>query len=220
MIRTIIFDLDGTLWDATGQTLSIWNEVFAQRPGISLRLTPSAFRRLMGKTMEEIGALLFPRKSITERNAIMDLCGQQEVLSLRQTGGRLYDGVEETLSTLQKEFPLMIVSNCQSGYVSAFLEAHRLGGYFCDFEESGRTGKSKSDNIRLIMERNHIDQAVYVGDTAGDQLAARRAGIPFIFAAYGFGEPLPASSAYSAAIQRFTDLPVRIHEKFACTRNM
>ena len=211
MADAIIFDLDGTLWDATGQTVRIWNEVFAQRPDISLRLTQDDFRRLMGKTMEDIGALLFPQKSVSERNFIMDLCGQQEVLSLRKTGGMLYEGVAETLSILAEEFPLMIVSNCQAGYVSAFLEAHGLERYFYDFEESGKTGMPKSDNIRLIMERNHIDRAVYVGDTEGDQAAAERAGIPFVFAAYGFGE---IHSDTSETIQQFTDLPARVRKMF------
>ena len=37
------------------------------------------------------------------------------------------------------------------------------------------------------MNRNRIDEAVYVGDTELDELSARHAGIPFIHAAYGFG---------------------------------
>ena len=38
------------------------------------------------------------------------------------------------------------------------------------------------------MERNHLKDVVYVGDTLGDSRACTEAGIPFIFAAYGFGE--------------------------------
>ena len=39
------------------------------------------------------------------------------------------------------------------------------------------------------MERNRITSAAYVGDTQGDLEAARLAGIPFVWAAYGFGNP-------------------------------
>ena len=53
---------------------------------------------------------------------------------------------------------------------------------------SGRTGMDEGRNIKLIMERNGIDNAVYVGDTEGDENAARYAGIPFIWASYGFGK--------------------------------
>ena len=50
------------------------------------------------------------------------------------------------------------------------------------------TGKLKAENIRLIMERNGIAEAVYVGDTQGDADACKEARIPMIYAAYGFGD--------------------------------
>lgn len=52
------------------------------------------------------------------------------------------------------------------------------------------------------MERNHIKKAVYVGDTQGDMLAAKFAGIPFVFASYGFGKP----EAYDYIIEKPIDL--------------
>ncbi len=45
----------------------------------------------------------------------------------------------------------------------------------------------KADNIRLIMERNHLEQVVYVGDTQMDADACKAAGVPIVFASYGFG---------------------------------
>ena len=88
---------------------------------------------------------------------------------------------------LSKKLPLFIVSNCQAGYIEAFLKVTDLGKYVTDFENPGRTGKPKADNIRLVIERNNLDKAFYVGDTQGDYDATMAAGIPFIFAAYGFG---------------------------------
>ncbi|MFD1905893.1 hypothetical protein ACFTAO_27995 [Paenibacillus rhizoplanae] len=38
------------------------------------------------------------------------------------------------------------------------------------------------------MDRNHLMSPVYVGDIEGDRKAARFAGIPFVYARYGFGE--------------------------------
>ena len=40
----------------------------------------------------------------------------------------------------------------------------------------------------MVIERNRLDRAVYLGDTLGDQRAAEEAGIPFLHAAYGFGQ--------------------------------
>ena len=61
----------------------------------------------------------------------------------------------------------------------------------------------KSENIKLIVERNNIDEAVYVGDIQGDYDSSKKAGVKFIHAAYGFGtidDDVPA-------IRKFSELP-------------
>ena len=199
----IIFDLDGTLWDSTQAVCDIWNIVIERERGLPSRLTRQDICDLMGKTMADIAAAIFPDLSLPERTALMDLCGEAENDHLRVHGAILYNGLEETLKTLSGHHRLFIVSNCQDGYIQAFLEAHKLEKYFSDIEMYGRTGMPKWDNIRLLMERNGLTKAVYVGDTAGDESAARKAGIPFIHAAYGFG------TAYGpdAVIHSFSQLP-------------
>lgn len=188
MRKSVIFDLDGTLWDATGQVFKIWNRVFERRPELNLRLTRHDMENYMGKTMEEIGAMLFPELDRSTQEEIMDECGREEVVYLREHGAALYDGARETIALLKREYDLYIVSNCQDGYVNSFLSAHRFEDDFKDIEMSGRTGMDKGENIRLLMERNGAARAVYVGDTQGDEIAARFAEIPFIYAAYGFGQ--------------------------------
>ena len=183
----IIFDLDGTLWDSTGCASEIWNRVLEKHDEISFSMTKEKAEKLMGKTMEEIGRLLFPQLQDEERKAIVDEFGEEEVKYLRENGAVLYEGLEETLSLLYPDYEMYIVSNCQDGYVPAFLHAHKLEKYFWDMEMSGRTGLDKGRNIKLLMERNNIQSAVYVGDTIGDKEAAEFCGIPFIYASYGFG---------------------------------
>ena len=46
---------------------------------------------------------------------------------------------------------------------------------------------SKAENIKLVMERNGLENPVYIGDTDLDGKSSREAGISFIHAAYGFG---------------------------------
>ena len=66
----------------------------------------------------------------------------------------------------------------------------------------GRTQLVKGENIRLIMKRNQIQKAVYIGDTKKDQEACVLANVPFIYASYGFGEV----DHYDAKIDRFDEL--------------
>lgn len=203
MKKAIIFDLDGTLWNAAGCVYDIWNRVLERHKEISLRVTMEMLESVMGKTMTEIGEILFPDLSADAQKQITDEFGEEERDYLREHGAVLYDGMEETTARLCEEYELYIVSNCQDGYVQAFLHAHKMENYFKDIEMSGRTGLDKGKNIKLLMERNHIVSAVYVGDTEGDEKAARYAGIPFVYAAYGFGK----AAAPDATLHSIRELP-------------
>lgn len=203
MKKAIIFDLDGTLWDSTGCACAIWNRVLDQHKEATFHIKQEQVAKLMGKTMTEIGDILFPELSKENRQIILDDFANEEVQYLFENGAILYDEVEQTINSLSKDYDLYIVSNCQDGYVSAFLHAHHLKSYFKDFEMSGRTGFHKEMNIKILMKRNRIQTAVYVGDTEGDEKAAKYAGIPFIYAEYGFGKAIYPS----ARIKNIKDLP-------------
>ena len=95
--------------------------------------------------------------------------------------------MENVLAELSQKYELFIVSNCQSGYIETFLQYHKLERYFTDYECPGGTGREKGENIRIVIDRNNLEKAVYIGDTQGDYESAVFAGIPFIHAAYGFG---------------------------------
>ena len=186
--RGLIFDLDGTLWDACPQIADSWNEyILRTAPQYGIRLTEHDLRRACGLTMKAIGDLLFPQIPEKERDLLTEGCCEYEVEYLKKAGGDVYDGVRETLERLKADWHLYIVSNCQVGYVEDFLDWSRTWDLFEDFENFGRTGKGKADNIRLLCERNGLTEAVYVGDTQGDCDSAMEAGVPFLLAAYGFG---------------------------------
>jgi phosphoglycolate phosphatase len=161
----------------------------------------------MGKTMNEIADIQFAYLPVPERYELSRKCEVFENEYITEHGGILYEGVRETLEQLLASGTTMaIVSNCQEGYIKAFLDSMKMHKYFVDYEEWGRTGLLKADNIRLVMERNGEDRAVYVGDIQKDADAAAEAGIPCIWAAYGFGrirEP-------AAVIRSFCELPAVI----------
>ena len=92
------------------------------------------------------------------------------------------------------------MSNCQAGYIEAFLDYYQFHDLFEDIECFGNNGFSKGDNIALVCKRNGLDNAVYVGDIQGDYDASRQAGVQFIHAAYGFGridEKVPSIGSFS-----------------------
>lgn len=187
MKKGIIFDLDGTLWDSTEQVVKSWNHVMHGCKDTDCIMTTEIMKSLMGKTIEEIAKLIL--NDVPEKRGIeiMKQCCNEEIIYLEKHGAVLYPGLEETLKELSENYELYIVSNCQEGYIESFLKYHGLDKYFTDFENHGRTNLTKGENIKLIMKRNKLEKAVYVGDTQGDCDAAKLAGIPFIHASYGFG---------------------------------
>ena len=201
-IDAILFDLDGTLWDSVDGILLTWNRVISSEPGLRKPIDRAEQETLMGLQMDEIAQRLFPDQPPARQRALMEACMQAENEYLYHHGGILYPDLKETLTALHVKYPLYIISNCQSGYIEAFLHAHRLESLFDGFLCYGDTGKGKAKNIQTVVLANGIQHPVYVGDTLGDQNASEQAGVPFIYAAYGFGE----STRWAARIQRFSDL--------------
>lgn len=210
MPKAVIFDLDGTLWDTVAPLTLIWNQVF-QKNNTGKVISEDDLRNVMGKNLQEISAIYFPDMEKSRREDIMNQCAVAHCAYLKEHGAPLFLD-RTTLSQLYAKYKLFIVSNCPCGYIEAFLESCDLQKYFKDFEMSGRTGKSKGENIKAICERNGlcegasanlVPNAVYVGDTLGDETAANFAGVPFIHAAYGFG----TANNPAAVLHNFSELP-------------
>lgn len=203
MKKGIIFDMDGTLWDSSKNVAKSWDAVVEKEAGGLLRITTEDIQSVMGHTMTEIAQLLFPMFELKEAIKLTDRCGKEENEFLRKHGGVLYPNLEDTLKELAKQYPLYIVSNCQKGYIESFLEYYQFGHYFEDIECFGNNEKDKAYNIALIVRRNQLEDAVYVGDIQGDYDSSVKAGVRFIHAAYGFGK-IDCETPYIQTVKELT----------------
>ncbi len=206
----IIFDLDGTLWDATSVTAETWRTVLGENPDVhpALDLDLPAIRRHMGLTNEELGQVFFPDLPPEEQMRLMKASCDLENQWLAERGGVPYPNCLDVLCQLSKKYGLYIVSNCQCGYIECFLNANGAAPYIRDIECSGNTGLTKAENIRFVIERNGLHAPIYVGDTTSDSTAAALCGIPFVYARYGFGETYGRGrvTQYTDAIDSLSDL--------------
>ena len=212
MKKAIIFDMDGTLWDSADNVAISWNIAMEKFGYKREPINEADMQSVMGKTMDKIAEILFDKVEGEERKALLELACKEENDYLREHGGVLYPEIRSTMEMLKKDYRLFIVSNCQAGYIEAFLDYYQFHDLVEDIECYGNNDKPKAENIKLICERNHIDvtDAVYVGDIQGDYDASMLAGVQFIHAAYGFG----TIDAQVAKINQFSDLTEVIKTMF------
>lgn len=200
---SLILDIDGTVWNTTDVVSVAWNNAIV-RAGYGIApVKGEDLRKEFGKPMDIIADDLWPSLSSSQKESLMALCCEEEQKALlSNTRDLTYPGVVDAVKALSSKVPVFVVSNCQAGYIELTLSKTGLGSYVKDFECFGNTGKGKSDNIRLLMERNSLKAPVYVGDTQGDCDACVAVPIPFIWASYGFG----TADSYIAKIDSFLQL--------------
>lgn len=188
MFDSLIFDVDGTIWNTTPVVAPAWNEALDQLGLSYAHVTPDDLKQLFGKPMDEIIERILPKEDASVRDKFKWLCYEKEEEAVRTKGGILYDDMKETLEALSKKYKLYVVSNCQSGYIETMLKVTGFGPCFLDHACYGDANILKAENIRLIIQRNGLKNPAYIGDTQGDADATHKAGIPFIHASYGFGK--------------------------------
>lgn len=202
--ESIIFDIDGTLWDSRALIAEGYNIQLRKEGLHHLQTNEDVLLQLFGRTMSDIADNLFPEFPAQERYALMDRCIASEDAYLEQhpCDTIAYPDILPTMEELAKKHRLFIVSNGQKGYPQLAAKklgvAHLIEGYL----SYGDTGTHKGETIRILMKDHNITDAVYVGDTQGDYEATQDAGIDFIWADYGFGKP----DACIGTIHCFKDL--------------
>ena len=121
MHDSIIFDLDGTLWDSTQGVTAAYNIVLKDKyPEITDTVTAEKLKGLFGLLLDEIGIRLFRSASREKALQVIKDCCDYENEYLVSIGVDVYEGLEDTLKKLYKKYKLFIVSNCQEGYIQCF----------------------------------------------------------------------------------------------------
>lgn len=184
---SIIFDVDGTLWNSCEQVGELWSQAATEYLGRPVVWNGSLLEKEFGKTMDDIMLDLMPELDENSRKELGNRCFEKENSGLIHNPGVLYPNVKETLEELAKEHRLFIVSNCQQGYIEVLLDSKGLRPCFEGWLCWGDTLVEKDKTIHILMQKYGLTNPVYVGDTQGDANSCQRAGIDMIFVSYGLG---------------------------------
>jgi phosphoglycolate phosphatase len=184
---SLIFDIDGTLWNASPACAKGWN-LGLEQLGIDRKVTPEQIEEVSGHPYEECLDILLPglRAKIPE---LFGTLNQYETEAVKSEGGIFFDGVLEGIRQLAGRYKIFLVSNCQEWYVGLFLDLSDLRPVLTGFDCHGLSGLPKNEMLSRLKDHHFLHYPVYIGDTAGDETAAKQAGMAFIHAAWGFGRP-------------------------------
>ena len=201
--ESLIFDIDGTLWDSRALVAEGYN-IQLKKEGLDhLCVDADTLKPLFGKVMTVIADAILASIPEDRRYGLMERCMDTENRYLYENECKIgYPQVKETIAELSKHYRLFIVSNSQCGYPELCMDKLGLTPYIEGHLCFGDTGTSKGKTIRTLMEKYNIQSCAYIGDTQGDYEATVEAGVPFIWAAYGFGAP----EGYVAKIDSFGEL--------------
>ena len=182
----LIFDMDGTLWDAVETYTLAWNQFF-DRNDIPKALKKTDLDALMGLEESVFLQKVLPEFSAEKRSALYEEVIQIQYDLIDNIGGSIYEGVLEQMPALALKYKLFIVSNCPEFTIKHFMRFAKIEALISDSIAHGQNYRPKHKNISELIARHKLKSAVYIGDTDSDFRQSKLSGIPFVFMSYGFG---------------------------------
>lgn len=183
--KELIFDIDGTLWNASESTAKGINCVM-ERMGLPNRVTDKNVESVAGKPYSECIEIMLPGL-IKNFPDLLEQTNLEELKYVTQFGGIFYNGVLDGIKELSKTHNIYVISNCQAWYLDLFLEKSGLGEYIQDADCNGLSGNPKDVMISNMVIKHNMKNPVYIGDTIGDESSAIKSGVEFNYVSYGFG---------------------------------
>ncbi|MER5202267.1 HAD family hydrolase [Streptomyces sp. NPDC002825] len=181
--KALLLDLDGVLLDTRPVMERAWQQV---RKEHGLDVSFEEYERHLGRPFADIMERLgfteserfhrtYDEASIAASNHAREFDGTVQVLHTFVAAGWLLGIV--TSKPLERAAPLLTSLGCPFSTVRT--------------PNGGGRGKPAPDPVLLALIDLGVDpaDAVYVGDMAVDQEAARRAGVPYVHASWGYGNP-------------------------------
>jgi phosphoglycolate phosphatase len=215
-MRTIVFDLDGTLVDTAPDLISTLNLLLAGE-GLqpvayndARRMIGGGARRMIERAVSAQGREV-PRVELDRMLAIfIDHYGAHIA-----DRSRPFPHLEEVLQRLADEgFRLAVCTNKLEWLSVRLLDSLNLSRYFAAICGQDTFGVQKPDPqiLRFTIRRagGELERAIMIGDSLTDMRTARAAKVPVIAVDFGYSEVAPAALNADRLIGAFTELPAAI----------
>lgn len=173
--KTILFDFDGVLIDSF-QSIFAANKEYPQMAD----LTKEEYRGYYAGNFFE---------SFSKRNKNKQITDEQFYKAYIPKFSQLpaLGGIQEALEALFRDYRLVIISSTVSSSIKKWLVDRKLAHFFAEIMGAD-VRKSKVEKVNMVFKKYKIkaSDCVFITDTLGDVLEARKAGITSLAVTYGF----------------------------------
>ena len=178
-IKAVVFDCDGVMFDTAGANEMYYNKVLAhfRKPD----LTREQFVKVHMFTVKEALEYLFPEMDSLEAvYTFMGTMGYAQFIPYMERE----KGLKKLLTALKDNGFIRAVATNRINTMQAVLKAHNLENAFDMVVTAAdvQHPKPSPEQLHTIMEKFSLTpgQMLFVGDSQYDQMAANKAGVPFI----------------------------------------
>ncbi|HEU4804250.1 MAG TPA: HAD-IA family hydrolase [Nitrobacter sp.] len=213
----IAFDLDGTLIDSARDLAESIGEMLQDYGAPALpfdevvRMVGDGAPLLVRRALEQSGLHPRPDEALARFLKIYDRRLMDHTTP--------YDGIAESLALALRHGPLAVLTNKPLGPSIGILEALGLRGFFTRIIGGDSEYGRKPDPAGLLSLRALAtgDSIVMIGDSPADWNTAEAAGVPFVFARYGFGAAkfaeAPATEFVIDHARELDRVLIRLHQQ-------
>ena len=185
-VAHVIFDVDGTLVDNLDLIVKSFNLAVAE--SASREFSKEEAYALFGPTLEEMIADIVPSGNVKVAIERYHAHYKKHFHSFART----YPGINQLIASPQSAgIEISICTGSSQRMTQTTLAESGLRDRFSNVVTADDVSHQKPDPEGLIMAvqmmKAHADQTVYLGDSARDIEASRRAGIGSAAALWGFG---------------------------------
>ncbi len=212
-MRTVVFDLDGTLADTSQDLLAAANACFIGLGlGSPLDQADSLTAFQGGRAMLRLGAtrlgLAWDEDRVAQEYPVLLAAYAFGI----DTHTRLYPGAVAALTTLRSQgYALAICTNKPQDLAETLTTRLGIRGMFGALVGADTLPQRKPDPAPYLaavhLAGGSLARSFLLGDTETDVLTARAAGVPVALVAFGPEGPGVARLRPDALLARFDDLP-------------